>query len=154
MTDEQIKQRAEEYASHKLDWSRNRHGENPYLAWKEGFEDGAHSRDEEVEMLQNQIEELSEQLKMNAENIKKLRNPWISVKDRLPIEECDYDGNRKFVLVRIYNFTRCAEWIEMAASYSEKCKDWRIADMRWLSKIADDMDIRVTHWMSIPGLKK
>jgi hypothetical protein len=86
MVNEEIKQNAEEYASHKLNWSRKRHNENPYLAWKEGFEDGAHSRDEEIEMLQNQIEELSEQLKMNAENIQKLRNPWISVEERLPEE--------------------------------------------------------------------
>lgn len=62
MTEEQIKQNAEEYASHKLDWSRNRHSENPYLAWKEGFEDGAHSRDKEIEELTKRIEELEDEV--------------------------------------------------------------------------------------------
>ena len=60
MTDEQIKQNAEIYARYN---SRARN--TAYYAYIKG----ANSRDEEVEMLQNQIEELSEQLKMNAENI-------------------------------------------------------------------------------------
>ena len=62
MTDSEIKHNAEEYAWHKLDWSRMRHKESPYFAWKEAFEDGAHSRDEEVEKLMKRIAELEDEV--------------------------------------------------------------------------------------------
>lgn len=57
MAYDKIKQQAEEYAHHKMDWSRTRSNENPFIAWKEGFEDGAHSRDNEIDELKEQHEE-------------------------------------------------------------------------------------------------
>ena len=44
------------------------------------------------------------------------KNPWVSVEERLPIKECDYDGNRKFVFVKVRYFDTNSEWIERAAS--------------------------------------
>ena len=81
MTEQQITQNAEEYASHKLDWSRNRHSEDPYLAWKEGFEDGAHSRDEEIKKLKNAIDALKRengQLKIDKEYWKESAMEYIN----------------------------------------------------------------------------
>jgi hypothetical protein len=51
MTDEQIKQNAEEYA-HKVNVFAE--DEDIYLAAKNGYVSGAHSRDEEIERLKNE----------------------------------------------------------------------------------------------------
>ena len=116
MTEEQIEQRAERYAE-------------TYVSKTAAYIGGAHSRDEEVEMLQNQKEELSEQLKMNAENIQKLRNPWISVEDRLPDREetflCALDNG----------------------VYVTDCYDYE--RNRWNS-----FPDSITHWMPIPTIPK
>lgn len=118
MTEEQIKQRAEKYAE-------------SYISKTMAYIGGAHSRDEEVEMLQNQIEELSEQLKMNAENIQKLRNPWISVDERLPKKDGEY------VLVYI-------------PKHNEVFQAF-LCDNEWIGAPTGE---EVTHWMPIPKLKK
>lgn len=68
MTDEQIKQNAEEYYD-KLDSITIEVEDKPNTII-EAYITGAHSRDEEIKDLK---------LKLN-----KLSNPWISVKERLP----------------------------------------------------------------------
>ena len=73
MTDEQIKQRAEEYA----DSMKYINGEPEWCADRDAFIAGAHSRDEEIRQLHDVINDYSE-------TIDKLRNPQISVEDRLP----------------------------------------------------------------------
>lgn len=97
--------------------------------------------EEEKNCMQDEIEELSEQLKMNAENIQKLHNPWISVKDEKPAEEKDvifmlpdglvYRGFRKVIGIRDRVFLR-------GVPKGTNC--YIISD--------------VSHWMAIPELKK
>lgn len=143
MTNEEIKQNALIYATdnygeyNEHDYTDHYHNNLCNAVSENAFIAGAHNCDWEIEMLQNQIEELSEQLKMNAENIQKLRKPWISVEDRLP-HDGDYDKENIYCfLVRqkcgfIYN---CAfdreEWITVAPDGEE----WGVDG--------------VTHWMPI-----
>ena len=54
-TDDEIKEIAKNYASRRVQWNPKHHSENAYLAWKEGFEDGAHSRDKEIKRLKDMI---------------------------------------------------------------------------------------------------
>ena len=87
MTDEQIKQNAEAYAEQhavridgggyeeEYDYEEQ---ENAYIA-------GAHSRDEEIKGLYNSLEHF-------RSIINNLRNPWISVEERLPKEDKDDKG--------------------------------------------------------------
>lgn len=80
MTDEQIKRNAEEYADvfgrHMVD----------YYGVKDAFIEGAHSRDEEIEDLENGGKDLIKTMTRMQAELDKLRNPWISVEDDLPDE--------------------------------------------------------------------
>ena len=101
MTDEQIRQNAEKYAKQFLEPYDEEYAPIKYVTAQMAHIEGAHSRDNEIEILQNQIDELSEQLKMNAENIQKLLNPWISVKERLPnYPESEYDIDNTYLVRR------------------------------------------------------
>lgn len=128
--EEQIKQNAEKYAKY-FDTS----GEiTIYKIAKEGYIAGAHSRDEEINALHDLLDTYERELDQ-------LRNPWISVEERLPRDE-DYDDENIYCfLVRqecgfIYN---CAfdgeEWLTAAPDGEE----WGVCG--------------VTHWMTIPKLK-
>lgn len=162
MTDEQIKQNANEFATHinrvKAPFSSREY--EAYIA-------GAHSRDEEVEMLQNQIDELSKQLKMNAENIQKLCNLWISIDDRLPEKNCvvfvSLDGteylsahyrakSKRFVTVSKDKQT-LVEVRKSAAIYTV-CGDCIKEERLYFEGQKDDITSLVTHWMPISELKK
>ena len=70
MTDEQIKQNAEVYVE-LLTAGNKEHYRTIYTAAKEGYETGAHSRDEEVKRLYNSLEHF-------RSIINNLRNPWIN----------------------------------------------------------------------------
>lgn len=178
-TDEQIKQNAEAYAE-ILAVGNKEHYHTIYTAAKEGYETGAHSRDKEIDRLndklskqavlleerglirfsnlnaqletenayiKNQIEELSEQLKMNAENIQKHHNPWISVEDRLPERMTSRDSNGTkminccskdvFGYDTMYNIGRLV-------CYNHESKIWESHDTYTIG--------RITHWMLIPTI--
>lgn len=75
MTDEQIEQNAEEYSKKHYDIPFEDNSSMNVEISEESYIAGAHSRDEEVDRLGNENTELSEQLKMNVENIQRLRNP-------------------------------------------------------------------------------
>ena len=81
MTDEQIKQNAEEYAKAHTpldNWETDK-----ALA-KFAFISGAHSRDEEIKELEDRNKVLDMNLvEQQLENLQ-LSNPWISVEERLP----------------------------------------------------------------------
>lgn len=64
MTDEQIKQNAEEYAEqNKVNFSEDKNFEvYDYDEQKEAYLAGAHSRDEEVEKLMKRIDELEDEV--------------------------------------------------------------------------------------------
>jgi hypothetical protein len=88
MTDELIKQNAEVYANTIRIGGL---GYSPELIAMVSFEDGAHSRDEEIKELQTELESLRKGFYERGDKLKelmlannKLRNPWISVEDKLP----------------------------------------------------------------------
>ena len=147
MTDEQIRQNAEKYADQFI--SRCFCGE-----WKDVvlyFTAGAHSRDEEIKELKEEIESLKENEKelfdgfkkrgtklgeLMKENVK-LRNPWISVENRLPEEDKD-------VFVRKI----CTNGIFYLVGKVLNGGKWYCYGFGW-----QDADA-ITHWMPIPELKK
>lgn len=129
MTDEQITQNAWNDLGRYTSCDENE--------WIDGYVVGAHSRDNEVEMLQRQIEELSEQLKMNVENIQRLRRPWVNVLNKLPEEDPDYKG---------YS-------VEVIGLFSDgsvsKCFCSIEEDIWFFEGITCD---KPTHWMPMPDI--
>lgn len=153
MTDEQIKQNAEWYSKAVS---------NPDFNWRDdeniasaAYIAGAHSRDEEVEELKKKLEdmtklknffassldiydkdnkELQDELKMNAENLQKLRNPWISVEERLPERHTPVyaKNNNKSWFFALRTDNRQRPWYNIVGRCGEK----------------------VTHWKPIPELRK
>ena len=91
---------------------------------------GAHSRDEEVE----QWKESKRRLRLRLmQEIHELRNPWISVAERLPEKINKFFSD--FVLVM---YTRGGKPYPFITRYDYECGMWEIEN--------------VTHWMPIPEL--
>lgn len=96
MTEEMIKQNADAYASTKeMHSPRSQDVELDKLMIIEDYIAGAHSRDEEIEKikegkcslrrsLHRRISALVKEIDGLEDELKKLRNPWISVEERLP----------------------------------------------------------------------
>ena len=86
MTDEQIKQNAEEYAEEHAvrtdggGWEE----EYDYEEQEAAYIAGVHSLDEEIEQLEERIKVLDMNLVEQQLENQQLRNPWISVEERLP----------------------------------------------------------------------
>lgn len=91
---------------------------------------GAHSRDEEVEQWKESKRKLRLRL---MQKIYELRNPWISVADRLPEKINKFFSD--FVLVM---YTRGGKPYPFITRYDYECGMWEIEN--------------VTHWMPIPPL--
>lgn len=131
MTDEQIKQNAEEYYD-KLDLITIE-VENEPNSIVEAYVAGAHNRNEEIEMWKRVVEE--RQLE-----IEKLRNPLISVTDQLPEKSKKYKGwlsDTVFVITNKNDGT--------SARYDHETKTWCPAKI---------LQGSIAHWMPIPELKK
>ena len=140
MTEQEIKQNAKEYAFHKLDYSRKRHSENPYLAWKEGFEDGAHSRDEEVERIKNEAAAIMDEACALKTELNKLRNPWRDASVEKPPYDPDCDDETS-----VYVIVRQEQGNLLEAYYDYDNNDWRDREHNW--RLKDP-----THWMHIQKL--
>lgn len=86
MTDEQIKQNAEDWVKPLIGEQDGKYNENDVSLslMKNAFIAGAHSRDEEIEVLEHQLNNTSINLKIARKELDQLRNPWISVDDGLP----------------------------------------------------------------------
>lgn len=137
MTDEQIKQKAEEYA----DSMKEVRGELEWVATRDDFIAGAHSRDEEIEHLSQREQMLFDrEVELIAEN-DKLRNLWVRVEERLP------EKGQSCFLANFDN-RRCG--------YGKFCADDGILT-RWERKEGGSTMIyclhEVTHWMPIPKLE-
>ena len=144
MTDEQIKQKAEEYADALYD----RKYQNEL--WRENYGAhiaGAHSRDEEIEKikegkcslrrsLHRRISALVKEIDDLEDELKKLRNPWISVEERLP------DIGQKVITI-----TNKGKLLLVARTTQPPHKEE--GGWRWEHYIG-----KVTHWMPIPQIKK
>ena len=75
MTEEQIKQKAEEYANKVNAFAED---ESVYFAAKAGYVSGAHSRDDEIEHMKNESTAIMDEACALKTELDKLRNPWIS----------------------------------------------------------------------------
>ena len=147
MTREQIEQNARVYANKEYMLCTS--GEKK--AAIKDFIAGAHSRNEEIEELKKQIERLSKreqmlfdrEVELIAEN-DKLRNPWISVKERLPEEG-------QTVIVRLAfgagNHATC--------NYSNGQFVWALCIETSNINIQSSLKLpAITHWMPIPQIEK
>ena len=138
------------------------------------FYEGAHSRDEEVEKMQEELNHLRKALSTNKfddahgdiltaygllvldydkrgsylqdleKELVKYRNPWISVKDRLPEKDADN------ISIPVAAITNKGYWFKGQYDYDNK--DW------FFSEDPDQLDFEtdelVTHWMPVPKLQK
>ena len=134
MTKEQIKQNAEAYAIKKtLTSTDSFHGmvEN-YLA-------GAHSRDEEIECIKNEATAIMDEACALKTELNKLRNPWISVEERLPEEDKDNKGYSVEVIGLFLDGSVCKCYCGIEEGI------WFFVD-GWTCD-------RPTHWMPMPKLQ-
>lgn len=127
MTDEQIKQNAEEWVKPLIGAEDGGYSENSVsiALMKNAFIEGAHSRDKEIEELKNEASAIMDEASALKIQLDKLRNPWISVKDRLPETGADiiylmnsgtpgrYERYRKFD----------AEWFRMNVRHWQYAND-------------------------------
>lgn len=165
MTDKQIKQAAELYA--ELLTGDKEHYSTIYTAAKEGFEAGAYGRDREVMDLEHLLKVEKFTNKVLTEANEKLRNPWISVKDRLPENNCvvfvSLDGteylsahyrakSKRFITVSKDKQT-LVEVRKSSATYTT-CGDCIKEERLYSEGQREDITDIVTHWMPIPELKK
>lgn len=132
MTDEQIKQNAEEYANCFYD--RLYQGG----MWQECVKThiaGAHSRDVEVESLQRRVSIWKHEAEVAAKELDQLRNPWISIEERLP------EKINKFMSEPVLcRYTRGNKEYFHVSQYDFDFDEWQISN--------------VTHWMPIPQIEK
>lgn len=131
MTDKQIRQNANDYVDAHL-------GDGIEYAKFKAFIAGAHSRDEEINALHDLLDTYERELD-------KLRNPWISVEERLP-------EDNKTVLVWFGGYYTVAvlrdnEWWNCTGYQTGG--GWSALD-----KIPDIASSYITHWMPIPELLK
>ena len=143
MTDEQIKQNAEEYAEqNKVNFSEDKNFEvYDYDEQKEAYLTGAHRRDEEINELEKKVSALETvivtaraTISMQEAIIKDLRNTWISVEERLPDE-----GKHVFVRTVVGSYS-VGQYIH---------PQWYITGIPSAHGL-----VSVTHWMPILELKK
>lgn len=131
MNAEQIRQKAEKFAINgntRVSLSL----EILFQNTRDAFIAGAHSRDEEIESLQRRVSMWKHEAEVAAKELDQLRNPWISVEERLPDEEGDY-------LIQVDSFSRAT-----FGFYS-------VRNNKFLHL---PPNVNVTHWMPIPELKK
>jgi hypothetical protein len=132
MTDEQIKQNAQEWCIGLHELVQNK------SACEESYIAGAQSRDEEIKELEERIKVLDMNLVEQQLENQQLHNPWISVEDRLP-EKLENDCVSYYVLTRIDGPRQI--WY-MVNRYNYDIKSW------------EGCNNNTTHWMPIPELKK
>lgn len=151
MTEEQIKQNALKAEKEHGNFNYQYQGE----AFNKGYIAGAHSSDKEIEALEERIRilELASKVDdylLDAIN-ERLRNPWISIEDRLP-----KDGDIVFthsVLIIESGGVRNEEEQYLTQKYT--CR-WITDETKQINMCGEKYDIvnKVTHWMPIPELKK
>ena len=139
MTAEQIIQKAEAFAM-KVAESHIVEKRPAYIAAFNAFMSGAHSRDEEIKQWKDSKHKLRMRL---MQQIHELRNPWISVEERLPeLSKKEGSFSSEDVLVRIKSEKGLIYYA--VAVYYPRSKDWCIRN---------EQD-KVTHWMPIPHIEK
>lgn len=110
------------------------------------IEKGAHSRDEEIKELEQALAFTEDVVDTQKKELDKLRNPWISVEERLPEQERDEDGNKIGMSVEVFIRTEFVDNNHTYVHYgrsrcyfkSDGGHEWQTPD--------------VTHWMPIPDI--
>ena len=153
MTEEQIKQNAEEYALKRTLVSMNSfHGMvEDYLA-------GAHSRDEEIKQLRKALSSAQQAM---AELAQIALNPWISVKERLP-KCCTIPSTEQYIKNRRYWDSKFAPtYLVMCSNkqgdYYQFANFIKFPEDKKPSWVFAEGYIKrncVTHWMPIPKVNK
>lgn len=126
MTDEQIKQNAEEYASENYHPYGSETNPQYLIVSEDSFIAGAHSRDEEIGRMNTTIRLYANQIALLRKEIDQLCNPWISVEERLPdaVDSKEFGHRRlsKQVLC-VYEDGKCH-----VVRYDHNCNCWRWAN--------------------------
>lgn len=146
MTDEQIKQNAEAYADSIYDRKfQNSLWKDKYYAYLKG----AHSRDEEIKDLRlaynnlvNSFCERGRELAKASQELDQLRNPWISVEEKMPpikTRVLFLDNNGKAWLGK----NTISGYAELESDQPEILPPPTVPTCKPI----------ITHWMPIPELK-
>jgi hypothetical protein len=132
MTDEQIKQNAEEYAGNSA-----KHLQQPYEEYKlryDAYLAGVHSRDDEIKELKKKVSALETiittaraTISTQEEIIKDLNNPWISVEDGLPERHTPVyaKNNNKAWFFALMTDNRQRPWYNIVGRCGEKVTHWK-----------------------------
>lgn len=144
MTNEQIKQRAEEYAL-----KRTLVSTDSFHGMVENYLAGAHSRDEEINELEKKVSALETvivtaraTISTQEAIIKDIRNPWKDASVEKPPYDPDCDDETS-----VYVIVRQEQGNVLEAYYDYDNNDWRDREHNW--RLQDP-----THWMPIPELLK
>lgn len=138
MNAEQIRQNAEKYTN-SLRLSTENPPSDYHIGIYDGYIAGAHSRDGEVENLENAMHSVNEYCHQLRNKLYQLRNSWISVEDRLPEEDKDNNGYS----VKVIGMFASGSISDCFCSLEE--------DIWFIDIFTCD---KPTHWMPIPELKK
>ena len=147
MTEEQIKHNAEEYAN-RYEIRGTNNGEFRYMDKKDAYIAGAHSRDEEIEVLKKKLEDITilkdffaSSLDIYDKDNRELQNElnihcnqWISVKDRLPKKK---DGKIRSDVVLV---TLGQSWT---------VAEYHFGDKRWINLIGEREIIEPEYWKEV-----
>lgn len=147
MTEEQIKHNAEEYAN-RYEIRCTSNGEFRYMDKKDAYIAGAHSRDEEIEVLKKKLEDITilkdffaSSLDIYDKDNRELQNElnihcnqWISVKDRLPKKK---DGKIRSDVVLV---TLGQSWT---------VAEYHFGDKRWINLIGEREIIEPEYWKEV-----
>jgi len=131
MTEQEIEQRAEEYANKVNAFAED---ESVYFAAKDGYVSGAHISDEEIKHLEEQLERTSRDMIAYKTQVEKLRYPWISVKERLP-EKKDGKIRSDLLLVTLGQYWTAAEY--------------HFGDKRWINMLGERETIEPDYWQEV-----
>ncbi len=137
MTEEQIKHNAEQYAN-RYEIRGTSNGEFRYMDKKEAYIAGAHSRDEEINLLrttlQSEQEQSHEHIIELQKELNKLRNPWISVKERLPKKK---DGKIR------------SDAVLVTLGQSWTVAEYHFGDKRWINLLDERETIEPKYWQEV-----
>lgn len=157
MTDELIKQNADAYARQFLEPYDEEYAPIKYVTAQMAHIAGAHSRDEEIKELEKKVSALKTvivtaraTISTQEAIIKDLRNPWISVKDRLPekakgLYKLEEDEHHKMVLFKTANG-------RSYIGYLDAEEIWRAFTVPYKGACPIDRFTwsRVANWMPMP----
>lgn len=147
MTEEQIKHNAEEYAN-RYEIRGTSNGEFRYMDKKDAYIAGAHSRDEEIEVLKKKLEDITilkdffaSSLDIYDKDNRELQNElnihcnrWISVKERLPKRK---EGKTRSDVVLV---TLGQSWT---------VAEYHFGDKRWINLLGERETIEPEYWQEV-----